>query len=50
MGLFVSSSHTLESRYRSGRGNYVISYHANVLIVEDNNIWHLGGPRAKLAA
>ena len=26
-------------------GNYVISHHANVLIVENNNIlWHLGGP------
>ena len=44
MGLLVSSSHTLESRYMgSGRGNHVISHHANVLIVEDNNIlWHLG--------
>ena len=45
MGLFVSSSHTLESRFVGWHGNYVISHHENVLIVENNNIlWHLGGP------
>ena len=44
MGVFVSSSHTLESRYRGGRGNYLILHHANVFIVEDNILWHLDGP------
>ena len=44
MGVFVSSSHTLESRYRGQRGNYIILDHANVFIVEDNILWHLGGP------
>ena len=42
--MFVSLSHTLESRYRGGRGNYVILHYANVFIVEDNILWHLVSP------
>ena len=41
---YRGQSHTLESRYRGQRGNYVILDHANVFIVEDNILWHLGGP------
>ena len=44
MGVFVSSSHTLESRYSGGHGNYVLLHHTNVFIVEDNILWPLGGP------
>ena len=44
MDVFVSSFHTLESRYRCGRGNSVILHHANVFIVEINILWRLGGP------
>ena len=43
MSIFVSTSYSLESHEGSGE-DYVILHHANVLIIEDNILCHLGGP------
>ena len=42
MNIFVSTAYSLESP--DGCGNHESLEQANVFIVEDNVLWHFGGP------